>query len=256
MSKKTIIRILKIFLICILWITVWGVAANAIDKELLLPSPSSVVKRLFELAQEKEFYISALFSLVRVLSGIVFSTVTALIIAYLTSKIKLLHDLLSPILTVIKATPVASFILLAFLWIDKEILPAFISFLIIFPIIWSNTEMGILNINKQHIELAEVFALKPLIRLRRIFIPSVMPYFISAMRTSIGLAFKAAIAAEVIFPSVRSIGKELNNAKMYLEITDLFAWTAVVIILSFIMEYLFGFMLKKLGNHYNTKGGL
>jgi NitT/TauT family transport system permease protein len=255
-TKKTTIRILKFILICVLWIAVWGVISKIVDKELLLPSPISVGKRLLELAKQKNFYLASYFSLIRVFLGIVVSMVTALLTAYLTSKIKLLHDIFTPLLTVIKATPVASFILLAFLWIDKEILPAFISFLIIFPIIWSNTEMGILNIDKHHVELAQVFNLPPILKLRRIYIPSVMPYFISAMRTSIGLAFKAAIAAEVIFPSIRSIGKALNDSKMYLEITDLFAWTAVVIFLSFVMEYLFGFLLKRLGEHYNVKGGL
>ncbi len=255
-TKKTIKRILKIFLICVLWITVWSILSVIVDKELLLPSPFAVGGRLLELATQENFYIASFFSLIRVFIGIVVSMVTALVMAYLTSKIKLLHDILSPLLTVVKATPVASFILLAFLWIDKEILPAFISFLIIFPIIWSNTEMGIFSIDKHYIELSNVFSMKPMMKLRRIYIPSVMPFFISAMRTSIGLAFKAAIAAEVIFPSIRSIGKALNDSKMYLEVTDLFAWTAVVIFLSFIMEYLFGFLLKRLGEHYNVKGGL
>jgi len=253
--KSTLKKTFKIILICALWIGAWAILAAIVDKEILLPSPLTVLTKLTHLATEKEFYISSGFSLLRVLLGISLSTVAALLTAYLTTKIKLLHDILSPLITVIKATPVASFILLAVLWINKEILPAFISFLIIFPIIWSNTEMGIFKIDKQYVELANVFKISSFQRLKRIYIPSVMPYFISAMRTSIGLAFKAAIAAEVLFPSINSIGKALNDAKVYFQIADLFAWTAVVILFSFVMEYLFGAMLKKLGKHYNAKGG-
>ena len=83
---------------------------------------------------------------------------------------------------------------------------------------------------------AMVFRLSRGKRLRSIYLPSVMSYFTGALTSGIGLAWKAGIAAEVICVTRDSIGKGLFQSKIYLETEDLFAWTAVVIVLSLILE--------------------
>lgn len=59
------------------------------------------------------------------------------------------------------------------------------------------------------------------------------------MVTSLGLAWKAGIAAEVLCTPKGAIGTQLYNAKIYIETTDLFAWTFVVVILSLLLEFAF-----------------
>jgi NitT/TauT family transport system permease protein len=51
-----------------------------------------------------------------------------------------------------------------------------------------------------------------------------------------GVAWKAGIAAAAIALPAVSIGRQLMESKIYLETTDLFAWTSVVIVLSLILE--------------------
>jgi NitT/TauT family transport system permease protein len=142
-------------------------------------------------------------------------------------------------MSVVKATPVASFIMLALLWIDRDILPAFISVLMVLPVVVSNVYTGIKSTDKNLYEVTKVFRFGFYKKLRFLYFPTVRPYFLSACRSSLGLAWKAGIAAEVLAVPVLSIGKMIYESKLYLETTDLFAWTAVVVVLSVIIDAVF-----------------
>lgn len=226
-------------LLCVgLWLLLWHVAASHLAKPLLLPAPAAVFRRIGSLAATADFWRYSLLSLGRILGGILIGVVLATLAAIFTAISHLARLLLAPLITVVKSTPVASFIILAMLWIDEGILPVFISFLIVFPVLWSNLHTAFCGIPAPYHDLARVFRLPLGRRIRRIYIPSALPYFVSACRSCLGLAWKAGIAAEAIALPAVSIGKQLMDSKIYLETTDMFAWTTVVILLSLLLEAL------------------
>ncbi len=246
MTKKLIKSILISTAVAIFWIFIWYLAALRIGKELLLPSPFSVMKRLFDIMKSKDFYITTSYSIMRVMGGIVIASVIGFFLSILTHFSKITAALVRPVITVIKATPVASFIILALVWLERGDLPVFISLLMVLPVIWTNMTTGLSQIDTKLLEFAQVYRIGFFQKIKGIYIPSVMPYFSSALKTSLGLAWKAGIAAEVLAVPMHSIGKELFNSKAYFETTDLFAWTVVVIILSLIIEFIFETLLGKL----------
>lgn len=75
-----------------------------------------------------------------------------------------------------------------------------------------------------------------------------MPYFLASCRASLGMAWKAGIAAEVLCIPEKAIGTQMYFAKTYLETTELFAWTLAVIIFSVIIEKLIIFGLRRLAD--------
>ena len=139
-------------------------------------------------------------------------------------------------MTLVKSTPVASFIILALIWLGRGILPAFISGLMVLPVVWANVSAGIAAQDPQLLELAKVYSFPRERVLRRITIPTVLPYFRSALSSALGLGWKAGIAAEVLTVPQNSIGKMIYESKLYLETTSLFAWTLTVILLSLVIE--------------------
>ena len=221
-----------------LWLAVWHIAARRLAKPLLLPSPRSVAERLSELITTKRFWQYTLRSLLRVVYGIATGVGFAALTAALTAAFRPIEILLSPVITVIKSTPVASFIILAMLWIADDKLPVFISFLMVFPVVWANLHTALRSIPASYHDLSRIYRLPLVRRIRRIYAPFALPYFLSACKSSLGLAWKAGIAAEVIALPTLSIGKQLNESKLYLETTDLFAWTVVVVLLSLALETL------------------
>ncbi len=256
-SKKTAERILGATGSLVFWLAVWFLISFRVNSELLFPSPSAVLKALGALAVTSEFWISSLYSLLRVTCGIVISLVTGTLLAVLTEKIKFLRALLSPILGVIKATPVASFIILALLWLERGILPLFITALIVVPIVWSNVSEGLGSVDKNLLEVARVYRFSRFDMLKKLYAPSVAPFFMAACRSSLGMAWKAGISAEVLSTPQNAIGTELYLSKTYLETPTLFAWTAVIVVLSVIIEKLFVGGLERLGKRLRLmpKGG-
>lgn len=251
-KNKTVNKIIKAVLVAAFWLLLWYFAALAVGKELLLPSPVAVLLRLFELIGTSAFWIHTLSSLLRIFVGIILASVLGVVVAALTSALRTAHTLLYPLIAVVRATPIASFVILALLWIGKDNLSVFISSLIVFPVIWGNVGEGIKNIDPKLYEVAKIYRFSFAKKLRRLYIPSLMPYFLSGFRTSIGLAWKAGIAAEALARPAISIGNQLYEAKMYLETLDLFAWTVVVILLSLVVEFVLMSALKKLGRAYNV----
>ena len=166
------------------------------------------------------------------------------LLAMLTSHVKLLRELLLPAMTVIKATPVASFIILALLWIGSAGVPTLITLLIVLPVIWTNLDEGYTRIDPALTEVTRVYRMSLWRRTRVLTLPSLKPYFVSACRTSLGLAWKAGIAAEIIAMPRGVIGTMIGESKLYIETVDSFAWTLTVILLSLGIEALVATLLK------------
>lgn len=238
-------KILKTLLIILFWGLVWQALSMIVGNPLLLPSPLTTLGRLFDLAGTLGFYETILRSLFRILIGTTAAVILGVILAMASAKFRFFHDFIAPVMTVIKAVPVVSFILLLLLWLGRSILPSIISALIVLPIVWSNVETGILQTDKSLIELAKVYKMSLWKRIWHIYAPSVLPYFISSLSSSLGLAWKAGIAAEVLALPAIAIGKQIYESKLYIETTDLFAWTLTVIIISLIIEKLIVFGIKK-----------
>ena len=229
------------------WLCVWQLLALWVGNGLLLPSPVAVVVRLGQLALTAGFWKVTVLSLLRVVLGSALAVVLGVLLAVICCRWALADTLFAPMVTVIKSTPVASFIVLLLLWLGRDLLPVVIVVLMALPVIWGNVCAGIRNTDPLLLRTAKVFGFTRLRTLRRVYIPSVMPHFLSGCRTALGLGWKAGIAAEVLTVPALSIGKLLMEAKQYWEVTDLFAWTLVVILCSLIIEKVLMAAIGRLG---------
>ncbi len=234
----------RILAVAAFWLLLWQVLSLLVGKSVLLPPPLEVAKRLFSLSLEKSFWLSVGSSLLRVLLAFVLGTVLGAFVAVLTFRFPLVRSFLSPLLSVIKATPVASFIVLAFICLATSTVPVLTATLVVLPGVWANAETGLREIDPKLLEMAKAFQMPLSRRFTKIVLPSLKPYFLAAAHSAMGMAWKAGIAAEVICPYGESLGHRLHDAKVYMETTDLFAWTAVVILLSVLLENL---LLRLLG---------
>ena len=237
------------------WIALWWGVAAAVRQELLVPTPATVAVTLVRLAQTAAFWRAAGASLLRIAAGFVGGVLVGCVLAGLTARFEAARALLSPLLKIVRATPVASFIILAFVWLRTDILPAFIAFLMVVPVVWGNVDEGLREVDTRLLEMAQVFRLGRGRTLFAVRIPAVMPYFLSACTTALGLAWKSGIAAEVISRPAQSIGRLLQTAKNHLETPEVFAYTAAVILLSVLLERLFWLLARRLGRRFNAAGG-
>lgn len=220
------------------WIAVWGVLANLINTRLFvkIPTPYTTFKGLILLLENGKFYYAVLISLLRILFGFVFGLFLGCLLAFLGEKSKLSEKMAAPLLHLIRSVPVAAFIFMVYLWFSTEIIPVFISFLIVFPIIYENIKEGLKNGDKKLLEMARVFSVSKKDTFLNITLKGILPYLSSASVTSLGLAWKAGIAAEIICRPQNSVGEFLWRSKSAIDYDGVFAVTAVVVILSFCAE--------------------
>lgn len=229
------------------WLFVWHIFSVIANQEILFPKPLTVFKSLIVLFEDLYFWKSVFASLFRVLEGFFMALIIGIIMAIVTSVSKVAARLFYPLISTIKATPVASFIILTLVWISKARIPAFTCFLMVLPTVWTNIAQGISSTDKDLLEVAKNYKFNFKKTLELIYIPSVFPYFKAAFAAGLGMAWKAGVAAEVIGKPEFSIGKALYTTKVNLEMSDMFAWTAVVIILSVLLEKLLVHFVNKVG---------
>ena len=238
--KKTLITAASV----LFWLIVWQIVSVCVNSKILLVSPIDTICRLWELLPSADFWSSIFFSMARILLGFLLGLIIGTALAVLSGKFAIIRTLFSPLISAMKSIPVASFTILALFWVGSENLSVLVSILICVPIVCSNMLEGIDNLDKKLDEMATVFKIPTGRRFAGVYLSQLLPYFRSASRLAIGLSWKSGVAAEVIGIPDGSIGEKLFMSKIYLETADLFAWTLVVILLSFLCEKMFIFAVK------------
>ena len=220
----------------VFWLAVWWLLALIVGKELLIPSPPLVVRTLLELVVTGAFWRYTALTLLRITLGLLLGIVLGILTALLTNRLSLLHALLAPAVRVVRATPVASFIILVLLWVANGRVPVVISALVVLPVIWESTAAGLRSVDRDLLEFARAYRLTRWDTWRRIVIPSMLPQLAAAVCTAIGLAWKSGVAAEVLCLPKAAVGTQVYFSKLYLDTPALFAWTLVVVALSLTVE--------------------
>lgn len=220
----------------LLWIAVWQLASMRLDSDILLVSPFRVLCRLGQLIWTASFWKTVGFTLSRIASGFFLAAASGVLLAAVASRYSRIRELLAPVMLAVRSVPVASFIILALIWFSSENLSVLISFLMVLPVIYVNVLGGIRCVDRQLLEMAQVFRILKIRVVRYIYVPQVIPYFYTACSVSLGMCWKAGVAAEVIGMPKGSVGERLQQAKVYLDTPDLFAWTLVIVAASLVFE--------------------
>lgn len=225
---------------------IWQVAAMLIDMDFLVASPLSVSVRLFEIVFDGSFAAVLWQSCRRIILGFFLGGVCGAIFGVVAGRFKIIEILLWPYMITVKSVPVASFVVIALIWLSSSVLSVFISFLIVLPIIYNNVLTGIRSVDPKISEMADVFGLSFSKRAVYVWLPALKSFLLSASKTAAGLAFKSGVAAEIIGIPSGSVGEQLYNAKVHLESADLLAWTVLIVAASAVFEKLFLWLFEKI----------
>lgn len=244
---------LKLVVICV-WLLIWQLLSLMIDEEIFLPAPAAVLSAFVRLLVTPDFWQTVLYSSLRIVTGFILALVTGIVLAVLAYNSKVIRELLSPAMLLMKAVPVASFIILALLWVNKKNLSVLASFIMVLPLIYTSVAQGLQAADEKLLQMARVFRLNSFKKIKAIYIPSVLPYLTTGLSVGIGFCWKSGIAAEVIGIPTGSIGEKLYEAKLYLMTKELFAWTIVIIAISILFEKAVMHLLRRVQKR-SGKGG-
>ena len=223
------------------WVAVWQLAAFLVARMglgFLLAGPWETLRVLAGMLPQAAFWGRIGFSAARILGGFALALVFGCLLAAASAACPPVLVLLRPVMQFVKATPVASIIILALLWVSSANLAVLISFLMVLPVIYAAVLEGIRRTDPALLEMARIFRLPFGRTLRAIWLPGVWPYLLQSCETGLGLCWKSGVAAEVIGLASGSIGEALYQAKIFLQTGELFSWTLVIILVSAAFEKL------------------
>lgn len=242
-------KYIKGLLALLFWLAIWELIYKIVNVEYIFPGPKAVLIRLFNLLQTKDFYLTILTTMGRIILGFLSGLITGTILSVITWYNKTANMLISPFMGAIKAVPVVSFIILTLIWSGSSGTVVICSFLMVTPLVWTNISKGLESVDERQLEMAKMYKFTKNQRLIYLSVPASFSQFITSVTTGIGLAWKSGVAAEVLGTPNPSIGRAIYYSKVLFEFTDLFAWTVAIIIISLIMEKTvkyFGEKLSKL----------
>lgn len=231
-------------------IIVWWLASLAINIPLFFPAPDAVFGEFFKLFADGAFYLAVGGTLLRTLISFVIAFVLGVTLASLSALYYPMYRVLRPIVVILRAIPTMSVILLSVLWLDSFWSPILIGFLIVFPLIYTGMYEAIGEVDKDLIVMSKLYKVSKRNMLTKLLIPSVTPTVLTLSKSSISLNVKVIIASEVIALTVKSIGAQMQRAKIVIDIPVLFAWTVVAILLAFLLEGIVALIQRQVKKHY------
>lgn len=226
----------------------WFLLSLKTNSSLILPSPKDVFASLLLLCKTNEFYLSIGLSILRTFIAFAISVGISLILGILCGMFPIIWNILKMPMSIVKTTPVVSFILLAIFWFPTSFVPTFVAVLMAFPIITTNIYTGIKNTDNNLLSMAKVYKVSKRSIIKNIYVPSVLPYFSSSLVTSFSITWKVVVASEVLCLPRHSSGTLMYTAKVHLETETVFAITIVIILLSFVCELILSGILKRVKN--------
>lgn len=227
------------------WFFIWELFTRLVDNSFLLVGPVEAFRHIFLLMEKAAFFRILSFSSFRILSAYFLAFILALTLALFSYRHKFFENLIQPPLFLLRSLPVASFVIILLFFIGRANLSFFISFWMSFPIFYFNFLEGLKKLDQDVLEMARVFRFSPWNRFRYILIPGIYPQMLSSAKLAMGLSWKSGIAAELIGQVRNSIGYQLMEAKVSLDMGEVFAWSIIMIALSKSFELLVLYVLKK-----------
>lgn len=223
-------------IVLLFWLCLWQLAALFIHNSLLAAGPIETARALVREAMAIVFWKTVGITLIKFLAGFLLALFLGFLLGILSYRRPIMGELLAPLMLLAKAVPVASFVVILLIWWGAGRLSMAISFLVALPIIYVNVREGLGSTDKKLLEMAEVFRLPFWSRCFYLYRPALQPFLEGTLETALSMGIKAGVAAEIIGIPKFSIGGELYLSKIYLDTAGVFAWTFVVIVLSFLLE--------------------
>lgn len=232
--KRIVLTCLSILLIPVTWqLLSWQMA-----QPQLIPSFPDLIRALLRLVYTPGFLVSMGTTCLRACVGLLLSLAAASITAFLLNRSEAIRFLFMPWLSLLRSVPVISFILLALIFLNPEMIPLLIAFLTMYPLLTENLLKGLMNRRDSWKILARQFHLNAWNRLFQINYPQLKPYLFSGLASAVGFGWRAIIMGEVLSQCVDGIGKRMKEAQVFIDVPELIAWTLVAIVLSWLTDKL------------------
>ena len=242
-KKQNLFFFLGIIFIFLVWF-IW----TLIDSNIFFPRIDEVVIDLGKLIIDPSNLLIILYTFIKVILLIIAGFIISFFMAILSYKSLSFRSFISPLIAIMRSTPVASVILILILLVGSRIAPIFISLLVIVPIAYEGIYASFKGIDKDLIDETKLISNINLKVIIKIFIPVAGSYLISLLLSCFGLALKVLVMSEVLTQGNMTIGGSIQLAKSTIDIVRVFSWSIILVIIVLIVEMFIKKIEKKINN--------
>ena len=219
-------------------IIIWIVLSRLVANEVILPSITATFISMLKIIKEPGFWPVIGYTLTRTLIGFFISLLIAMVTGILSSLSKVMYNLMLPILNFLNSIPMIAIIVLALIWLSNEIVPMFVGFVMVFPILYETILNSILEIDQDIIQMANLYKVGKVRVLKNIYIPNILYNLSTVFNTVLGINLKMVIAGEVLSQPKYAIGSNLQLQRIYLNTSGVFAWIVIILLISGVFSHI------------------
>lgn len=238
-------RLLISFLSCVALVIIWEIASVALGSSVILPSPLEVASSVLKLFASPVFLKNVGATVIRAVLSFLIIFVSGAVTGTAAGLLPALDAVLSPFITLLKATPVMSVILLAFIWFSTGTVPVFAAFLMAFPVMYVQVLNASHRLDPKLDQMCRVYGISGRKYLGGFVIPSLVPSYVTGAKQSLSMIWKVVIASEVLTVPQSGIGRSLQLAQVRLDTASVFAWTIIAVVLTFAGDFIFSLVTKR-----------
>src|ERR1700756_6069625 len=229
---------------------IWQLLSTFIFNPFLIPPPLEVIPTALPRMIEGRIFADLVINISRILVGFFFGSLIGVIFGVLLGRIRVLHDLLDPIMELLRYLSPTAMIPIAVIWFGiGEMSKYFLIFWGTVFIVLINTTAGVWRAPMTRQRAAECFGANRLQIFLLGVIPSAVPYIVTGMRVAMASSFMSIIPAEILAAD-SGIGYLLQKSSTLLQTNRIFVALLTICILGFVVDRLFRFGVDHLLARY------
>ncbi|MEG2984219.1 MAG: ABC transporter permease subunit [Peptostreptococcaceae bacterium] len=236
MKKYTLKNNIEIFLSYVVFSIIWELIALKVDNDIYLPTIGKVLNNLYEIIKTKGFYLNLLSTIARTFISFTIASFIAILIGSLSYLSSTFKNMMMPLKNILQSVPTMILVVLILIWFDKEKAPFIIGISIVLPILYESVLGALNNIDKNIIEMVDIYNVLVIEKIKFIYIPSIKLSLAPILISTVSLAFKVVIAGEIYGQPYYGIGTIIQTEKINFNTTAIFAWIIVIVIISILLN--------------------
>lgn len=238
--NKVLYRIVPAFLFLLLW-----QFASFFFSPLVLPPIPAVLQRLLEIVTSKKFWPTISVTFFRLIAGLGIGIFIGSAIGLIFGISQKAEMMFAPFIDMLQTVPPVSWVVLALVWFGFNGKPCiFIVAAATIPNMVINLCNGIRRIDLELLEMAHLYHFSKWKILRHIILPSIAPYFHSALEIVIGSGWKLVVMGEVLTTST-GIGGAITTARLNIEPDTIIAWAVLLVLFCLIIKKLLNLIIRR-----------
>lgn len=214
-----------------------------VNNEVLLPSIRQIGNYFYHI-KLNEFIINVSHTLLKALSSYLISMILAFMLAFI-ARYKKIYTFINPYISIFKTIPTISIILIVIVWLGNEKAIYVIPFLVIFPLLYETIFYHIKNVDVKLKAVSEVYRFNTTQKLKYLYYYPILEGLMLSFKQTFGLCLKIIVMAEVLAQGEFGIGAKIQNERINIEMSGVFAWTIILIVIILVIDFVLDTVTKR-----------